>query len=240
MTRITGDSRNGNWHETSTPQIMSKRPVRFFNTTGPYNPDDHYMLPPAERLIGAQLHRYVEDSLYWTLHAPRQTGKTTFLQSWMREINTEAKAGACYISVETNQGVSVPAEAMPNTTNYTKAFSHLLLMAFLQRITNGDGRIKRKYTAGRRRMDLLVEYAGQKLIIEIKLARDYETCDLVFNKGLEQIASYSNKINREIPSYLIIFDQRTTEKRLPWKEPIWGETQNNIYIVGCRTIFIFL
>jgi hypothetical protein len=36
---------------------MSKREVRFFNTTGPCNPDDHYMLPPEERLVGAQLRR---------------------------------------------------------------------------------------------------------------------------------------------------------------------------------------
>jgi predicted AAA+ superfamily ATPase len=40
------------------------------------------MLPPAERLIGAQLDRYISDKLYWVLHAPRQTGKTTFLLDW--------------------------------------------------------------------------------------------------------------------------------------------------------------
>ncbi|MDR3284045.1 MAG: hypothetical protein LBS97_02575 [Treponema sp.] len=34
---------------------MSKREVRFFNTTGPCNPDMHYMLPPEERLVGATL-----------------------------------------------------------------------------------------------------------------------------------------------------------------------------------------
>jgi hypothetical protein len=38
--------------------IPPKRPVRFFNTTGPCFPWDHYMLPPEERLIGAQLDRY--------------------------------------------------------------------------------------------------------------------------------------------------------------------------------------
>ncbi|GHT28238.1 hypothetical protein FACS18942_08490 [Planctomycetales bacterium] len=91
---------------------MPKRPIRFFNTTGPCNPDDHYMLPPAERLIGAQLHRYVKDNLYWSLHAPRQTGKTTFLQSWMKEINAGGEAVACYVSVEDCQGVLERAEAM--------------------------------------------------------------------------------------------------------------------------------
>ena len=41
---------------------MEKRPVRFFNTTGPCNPWDHYMLPPEDRLVGAQLHRYINET----------------------------------------------------------------------------------------------------------------------------------------------------------------------------------
>jgi hypothetical protein len=85
---------------------MNKREVRFFNTTGPCNPEDHYMLPPEERLVGAQLHRYIKDKLFWVLHAPRQTGKTTFLQSWAREINAGNEAVACYVSIETCQAVS--------------------------------------------------------------------------------------------------------------------------------------
>jgi hypothetical protein len=89
-----------------------KRPVRFFNTTGPCNPWDHYMLPPEDRLVGAQLHRYIRDNLYWVLHAPRQTGKTTFLQSWMREINAGDDAVACYVSLESCQGITERSEAM--------------------------------------------------------------------------------------------------------------------------------
>jgi hypothetical protein len=90
-----------------------KRAVRFFNTTGPCNPWDHYMLPPEERLVGAQLHRYIRDKLYWVLHAPRQTGKTTFLQSWMRQINAGSEAIACYVSVESCQGIEEPERSMP-------------------------------------------------------------------------------------------------------------------------------
>jgi len=44
-----------------------ERSLRFFNTTGPCNPDRHYMLPPENRLQGAQLHRYIRDELYWVL-----------------------------------------------------------------------------------------------------------------------------------------------------------------------------
>ena len=93
--------------------MSTKRDLRFFNTTGPCNPDDHYMLPPNDRLVGAQLHRYISDKLYWVLHAPRQTGKTTFLQSWMREINDTGEAVACYVSVERCQGINDIERAMP-------------------------------------------------------------------------------------------------------------------------------
>jgi hypothetical protein len=38
---------------------MENSRKRFFNTTGPCRPDIHYMLPTEERLVGAQLHRYI-------------------------------------------------------------------------------------------------------------------------------------------------------------------------------------
>lgn len=73
----------------------------------------HYMLPPEERLVGAQLDRYIADQLYWVLHAPRQTGKTTFLINWMHEINAGGQMAACYVTVEACQGVSEAERAIP-------------------------------------------------------------------------------------------------------------------------------
>ncbi|MDR3145084.1 MAG: ATP-binding protein, partial [Treponema sp.] len=106
---------------------MNKRRIRFFNTTGPCNPEMHYMLPPEERLRGAQLHRYIRDRLYWVLHAPRQTGKTTFLQSWMREINAapELGAAACYVSVEDCQGITEAEKAMRTIYRDIRDFAQL-------------------------------------------------------------------------------------------------------------------
>ena len=93
--------------------MSTKRALRFFNTTGPCDPNDHYMLSPEDRLVGSQLHRYIRDKLYWVLHAPRQVGKTTFLQTWMREINNDGDAVACYVSVERCQGFIEVNDAMP-------------------------------------------------------------------------------------------------------------------------------
>ena len=35
---------------------MNGKKNHFFNTTGPCNPEKHYMLAPEERLVGAQLY----------------------------------------------------------------------------------------------------------------------------------------------------------------------------------------
>jgi hypothetical protein len=523
---------------------MAKRPIRFFNTTGPCDPDVHYMLPPADRLHGAQLHRYIEDSLYWMLHAPRQTGKTTFLLNWMRELNTVEKIAACYVSVERCQGMtdidyamenictsikthakkasipflpSIPSGtggsklneiltdwaglvapkelvvlfdevdvlegdvmvnflrqlrdgfatrgvgkfpvsialvgmrdlkdylvsakggqpvnpgspfnikqdsavignfskedivnlfaqrtdetgqqikrsaidyvweqskgqpwivnslfmratlrildsddfqtvtlnhiktareqmilarethldslayrlkdpqvknmmeklltgepetglvssegfricsdlglvaivdqipqianpiyrevlareisystqfAMPpsyqlrwqkadgtldmdlllkefqkfwrrnsevweSKSDYTEAFPHLLLMAFLQRITNGEGQIDREYAAGRGRMDLFIDFKGTQHIIEIKLIHDYETLNEVKSEGIEQVLSYRDKVGAKIPCYLLIFDRRSKDKKLPWEQRITWNVENNVTVIGC-------
>jgi hypothetical protein len=87
--------------------------ARFFNTTGPCNPEDHYFLPPEVRLRQADLERYIGQKLYWVLHAPRQTGKTTFLQTWMRQLNASEKVVACYVSVERCQGIPDIERAIP-------------------------------------------------------------------------------------------------------------------------------
>ena len=104
--------------------MSAKRSLRFFNTTGPCNPDDHYMLPPEDRLVGAQLHRYISDKLYWVLHAPRQTGKTTFLQSWMREINSGDEAIACYASVENCQNIPEATRTMPAICEVIREYAY--------------------------------------------------------------------------------------------------------------------
>ena len=96
-----------------TTLVYTHSMERFFNTTGPCDPKRHYMLPPEKRLVGAHLSRYVGNWLYWVLHAPRQTGKTTFLQSWMHTLNASGEVVACYVSVERCQEFPKAEEVMP-------------------------------------------------------------------------------------------------------------------------------
>ena len=52
---------------------------KWFNTAGPCQADIHYMLPPLARI--PQLEQLIEQRGYYVIHAPRQTGKTTAMQS---------------------------------------------------------------------------------------------------------------------------------------------------------------
>ncbi len=106
----------------------SKPRSRFFNTTGPCNAQEHYLLPPGDRLIGAQLNRYIANKLYWVLHAPRQSGKTTFLQNWMRELNGPGDVVSCYVSIERCQGVTDMNQALPLVCEAIREFAETWLL----------------------------------------------------------------------------------------------------------------
>jgi hypothetical protein len=116
------------------------------------------------------------------------------------------------------------SEVWEEKMNYTEAFPHLLLMAFLQRVLNGGGRIDREYAAGRGRMDLFIEYNDKFYIIEIKLIYEKQLPDTVKIKGLEQIAKYRDIKAPDCPAYLVIFDRRDSAKSLSWEQRIsWQE-----------------
>jgi len=117
------------------PAIPPKRPIRFFNTTGPCFPWDHYMLPPANNRISNKLNKYIKDKFYWILHVPRQIGKTTFLLQWVREINSDDKAVAYYISVEACHSITNIAE-VNKTINKIICMASNIEIFSMQEITN--------------------------------------------------------------------------------------------------------
>jgi hypothetical protein len=125
------------------------------------------------------------------------------------------------------------ADLWEQKSNYTEAFPHLLLMAFLQRVLNGGGQIEREYAAGRGRMDLCVEYRGRMYVIEIKLIRDYTTPEEVMEEGLEQIRRYGDRLGGDPPAYLVIFDRREKTKKAPWEERLGWEVRDGITVVRC-------
>jgi hypothetical protein len=116
------------------------------------------------------------------------------------------------------------SEVWEEKSDYTEAFPHLLLMAFLQRVLNGGGRIDREYAAGRGRMDLYIEYRGEKHIIEVKLIHDKQSPEQALARGLEQIARYRDSKAPGAPAYLLIFDRRREAREKPWEERLgWAQ-----------------
>ena len=67
--------------------------MRFFNTAGPVRPDDHYGIPPLERMDVDELLSLIRAKQYFVLHAPRQTGKTSALIA-LRDLLNRGEAGS--------------------------------------------------------------------------------------------------------------------------------------------------
>ena len=112
---------------------------------------------------------------------------------------------------------------------YREAGPHLMLMAFLQRIIDGDGRVEREYGLGRGALDLLVLWREERHAIEVKLRRDIETEE----NALNQVVRYLDHAGLSV-GWLVMFDSR---KERSWGEKLFmrGVTHGAkaIHIVGC-------
>ncbi len=112
---------------------------------------------------------------------------------------------------------------------YRESGPHLMLMAFLQRILNGGGKIEREYGLGRGALDLMVIWRQESHAIELKLRRDTETEVEAF----EQVARYLDTAGlRE--GWLVLFDLR---KELSWADKLFvrevSHEDKTIRVVGC-------
>jgi hypothetical protein len=82
---------------------------KYFNIAGPCFPNRHYMLPALDRM--PEVRRLVEQEMYFVIHAPRQTGKTTAVKALASEINAKGEMVALYCTLETLQGMTDPVAA---------------------------------------------------------------------------------------------------------------------------------
>jgi hypothetical protein len=100
---------------------------------------------------------------------------------------------------------------------YKEAGPHLLLMAFLQRIINGGGKIHREYALGRGRVDLRIDWKSQIIVIELKVFKGSKT----LSDGLEQTAEYIDTC-KATEGHLVIFDRRSDKS---WDEKIYQKQE---------------
>ncbi|MBK5941732.1 AAA-like domain-containing protein [Halochromatium roseum] len=96
-------------------------------------------------------------------------------------------------------------EPLLGSAPYHEIAPHLVLMAFLQRVVNGNGTVEREYAIGRGRMDLCVRYADATLGIEIKVWREGTPDPL--GDGMVQLDGYLAGLGLDT-GWLVIFDRR--------------------------------
>jgi hypothetical protein len=104
-----------------------------------------------------------------------------------------------------------------------------MLMAFLQRILNGGGRIEREYGLGRGALDLMVFWKDERHAIEVKLRRDTET----EGEALDQVTEYLEHAGLA-EGWLVLFDLR---KERAWADKLTVREVEHagkvVHVVGC-------
>ena len=89
--------------------------MRFFNTSGPMDPHDHYCIPPLALLDLDYVLNLIHEKEYFILHGPRRTGKTSALKALQDHLNSGAAGDyrCLYVSIEAAQAwQGNPPEAM--------------------------------------------------------------------------------------------------------------------------------
>jgi hypothetical protein len=103
---------------------------------------------------------------------------------------------------------------------YPEAVPHIAFMAFLQRVVNGGGRVVREYAAGRKALDLLVEYGDDRFVIEIKRVRPRDAVDTVAAAAVTQVCGYLDTVGAR-EGWVLLFDQHPGRS---WEERLWRRT----------------
>jgi len=77
--------------------------MKFFNTAGPVNQNEHYKIDPLKRWDLDEIQCLIDQKKYFILHAPRQTGKTSCLLALRDHLNAEGKYYCVYANFEAAQ-----------------------------------------------------------------------------------------------------------------------------------------
>jgi hypothetical protein len=116
--------------------------------------------------------------------------------------------------------------------DYREAVPHLALMAFLQRAVNGGGRVHREFSAGRGRLDVLVEYGPDRFAVEVKRVRSRDNPDRVRTDGVRQLAEHLDTTGLS-EGWLVLFDVRPDRS---WDDRLWSDdvasNGKNLHLLG--------
>jgi DNA polymerase III delta prime subunit len=121
------------------------------------------------------------------------------------------------------------AESWIDRYKYKEAGHQLILMAFLQRIINGGGRIEREMATGNGRTDLVVFWKEQVITIEIKMNHDKWSEP----EGIEQLARYLDRLGQKT-GYMVFLEKKSAAE-LSWEDRIRWE----VHVVDNKEIIIY-
>ncbi|MDR1051135.1 MAG: AAA-like domain-containing protein, partial [Deltaproteobacteria bacterium] len=93
--------------------------IKTFNTIGPCNSSEHYLLPVLPRL--PIIEKMINKKKNFIIHSPRQSGKTTFLNFLTNKINQEGRRYAINCSLATLRGVTDEDKAMTRVVSQINA-----------------------------------------------------------------------------------------------------------------------
>jgi hypothetical protein len=121
------------------------------------------------------------------------------------------------------------SESWIDRYQYKEAGHQLLLMAFLQRVINGEGRIEREMATGNGRTDLIIFWKTQVITIEIKMHHDARSEP----QGIQQLARYLDRLGQK--SGYMVFLEKKSAVELSWEDRIRRE----VHIVNNKEIIIY-
>ena len=121
------------------------------------------------------------------------------------------------------------SESWIDRYKYKEAGHQLFLMAFLQRIINGGGRIEREMATGNGRTDLVIFWKSQVITIEIKMHHDVRSEP----HGIQQLARYLDRLGQKT-GYMVFLEKKSAVE-LSWEDRIRRE----VHVVDNKEIILY-
>ena len=110
---------------------------------------------------------------------------------------------------------------------FREAVPHLTMMAFLQRVVNGGGKIMREMALGSHRLDLCVEFGRFRYAVELKLKSQFRE-----EESFRQLGGYLDHLGLS-EGWMAVFDE---DKSKPWDEKIFTRDRafdgKAIHVIG--------
>ena len=191
---------------------------RYVLDMGLLKEDEHHAIVPANPMYTEILLRYLSQDEQELFKGRYQT------PFWLRP---DGSLDMAALMSEFQKFWRENSESYHEVYGYKEAMPHLVIMAFLQRVVNGGGRIIREMALGSKRLDLCVEYKTFRYALELKMRRNF-----VRERSLVQFVEYLDHLGLD-EGWMPVFDD---DKSRSWDERLYNRDETaggkTIHVVG--------